>query len=251
MSRHDECGKCGLPLFQAINARTGVLEPWCSLCAKKYKSEYAQIFAKWAMENADVVLEGMGVPLVYRSCSFESFEAKTKEQHQALRVAKEWVHSETPGLFLCGSVGTGKTHLAVSALLAIRARGWTGRFVSTLELLLECRSSFRNGGGPEEIMDRLSRAGMLVLDDLGAEKPSEFSRETLGLIVDRAYREESSLIVTSNFDFEGLAERIDERTADRLAELCQAVKLSGSSYRQKRALERASSRNLLTSEVVQ
>lgn len=82
--------------------------------------------------------------------------------------------------------------------------------------------------GHEEIMERLSMYGVLLLDDLGAEKPSEFSRETLGLIVDRAYREESPVIVTSNFDFKGLAERIDDRTADRLAELCQAVKLSGS-----------------------
>ena len=66
--------------------------------------------------------------------------------------------------------------------------------------------------GHEEIMERLSMCGVLLLDDLGAEKPSEFSRETLGLIVDRAYREESPVIVTSNFDFKGLAERIDDRT---------------------------------------
>lgn len=251
MSRHDECGKCGDQLLMGLNTRTNVLEPWCYQCVKKYRSEYAPIFAKWVAENASAVLEGMGVPLAYRSCSFESFEAKTKEQRQALRVAKEWVYSGTPGLLLCGPVGTGKTHLAVSALLAMGARRWTGQFVSVLELLLKCRNSFRGGDGHEEIMERLSMVDVLVLDDLGAEKPSEFSRETLGLIVDRAYREESNLIVTSNFDFQGLAERIDERTADRLAELCQAVKLSGSSYRQKRAVERASLRNFPTSEVVQ
>ena len=246
-----DCEKCGMLLVRAIGSSTQLLEPWCRQCAQTHRSEYAPILAKWVMENSSDILKGMGVPLAYRSCSFESFEAKTKELRQALRVAKEWVTSATPGLFLCGRCGVGKTHLAIGALLAMRARCFTGQFVSALELLLKCRNSFRSGDGPEEILERYSMTSVLLLDDLGAEKPTEFSREILSLIVDRAYREESSLIVTSNFDFEGLAERIDERTADRLVELCQAVKVSGPSYRQKRAIERANLRNLPTSEVLQ
>jgi DNA replication protein DnaC len=246
-----DCEKCRGVLLSAFGRSREPLEPWCRQCAQEHRSEYAPIFTKWVMEKASEVLKGMGVPLAYRSCSFESFEAKTKEQRHALRVAKEWVASTTPGLFLCGPVGTGKTHLAVSALLAMRAERFTGQFVSALELLLKCRNSFRSGDGPEELLERYSMTSVLLLDDLGAEKPTEFSREVLSLIVDRAYREESSLIVTSNFDFEGLAERIDERTADRLVELCQAVKVSGASYRQKRAIERARLRNLPTSEVLQ
>lgn len=235
MSRHNECGKCGRQL------NPDELQPWCDSCTRAHREEYKPIFAKWVMENADGVLAGMGAPTKYRSCSFEGFEAKSREQLQALRVVKEWVYGETPGLFLCGPVGTGKTHLAVSALLAMRARRWTGQFVSVLELLSKCRNSFRSGDGPEEILERLGMFDVLLLDDLGAEKPSEFSRETLGLIVDRAYREESCIIITSNFDFQGLAARIDARSADRLNELCQAVKFSRPSYRQKRALERANS----------
>jgi len=100
-------------------------------------------------------------------------------------------------------------------------------------------------------MERYSRADVLLLDDLGAEKPTEFSRATLGLLIDRAYRDDAYIIVTSNFDFQGLAERIDERTADRLVEMCQAIKLTGESYRKKRAVERASLRDLPASERVQ
>lgn len=242
MAKHDECGKCGRQVFREIGFKTNVLDPWCDSCAHEHPKEYAPIFAKRVMENASAVLESMDVPLAYRSCSFESFEAKAREQLRALQVAKEWVYSETPGLFLWGPVGTGKTHLAVSALLAMRARSarrWIGQFVSVLELLLKCRNSFRGGDSTEEILERLGMFGVLLLDDLGAEKPTEFSRETLGLIVDRAYREKSCIIVTSNFDFQGLAARIDDRTTDRLVELCQAVKLSGPNYRQKRAIERA------------
>ena len=246
-----DCGRCARQLVPAFGGRTYLLEPWCQQCAQTHRSEYAPIIAKWVMENASEVLKGMGVPSAYQSCSFKTFEAKTKEQCQALRLSKEWVTSTTHGLFLCGRCGTGKTHLAIGALLAMRARCFTGQFVSALEVLLKCRNSFRSGDGPEELLDGYSRTSVLLLDDLGAEKPTEFSREILSLIVDRAYREESNLIVTSNFDFEGLAKRIDDRTADRLVEICQAVKLSGASYRQKRAIERASLRNLPTSEVLQ
>ena len=132
-------------------------------------------------------------------------------------------------------------------------RWWrhTGRFVSVTELLFKLRNSFREGDGPEELINEYCKADVLLLDDLGAERPTEFSRETLGLVIDRAYRQESWLIVTSNFDLSGIADRIDNRTADRLIDMCRAVRLSGDSFRHKRAVERAQSRSLATYKQVQ
>src|SRR5215468_9589481 len=125
------CGKCG---FISIEVGKHLHEPWCASCVDKHRGEYAPVFEKWVMENAEGVLAGMGVPVKYQGCSFENFETKTKEQSSAFRTAQEWVKSSTSGLFLCGRVGTGKTHLAVSALLAVRARHrrWMGRFASVL-----------------------------------------------------------------------------------------------------------------------
>src|SRR5690349_5452149 len=117
-----DCGKCGEFLDESIGRGAELVEPWCWQCRRKHSDEYAAILTKWVMENAGPVLAAIGVPPAYQSCSFESLEAKTEEQRQALRVTKAWVNSETPGLFLCGPVGTGKSHLAVSALLAMRAR---------------------------------------------------------------------------------------------------------------------------------
>jgi DNA replication protein DnaC len=246
------CGKCGVDRLRRY-CDTELEEPWCSRCASEHRSEYRPVYASWVESHRKDFLASMRVPPVYRSCSLETFEATTQEQKHALHVAQEWLTSEVLGLFLCGPCGTGKTHLAIGALLAMRAKRWSGRFASSSEFLFRCRNSFRKGSADniEEIISEYCGSDVLLLDDLGAEKPTEFSRETLGLVVDKVYREMSCLIVTSNFDLNGLAERIDERTADRLVDICRAVKLSGRSFRQKRALERAKSRNLPTSEQVQ
>lgn len=244
----DECGKCGIVLCRTHSELPG---PWCWQCARKHPSEYAPIFAEWVSQNAGAVLKGMGVPIAYRSCTFESFEKTTKDQRRALRVAEDWAKDADTSLFLCGPCGTGKTHLATAALLAMRAQGYRGRYVSAQELLLECKDSFRSNEGLEAVLEKYCTPNVLLLDDLGAENPTPFARETVGLLIDRAYRDARALIITSNYDFEALTERLDARTVDRLIELCLAVKLTGSSYRQKLAAQRTSPRNLPTSEVLQ
>lgn len=250
MADSGECGNCGASLIQHPSDQR-LQEPWCDRCVREHEKEYRPIFKSWVKSHAGEYLASMGVPPVYRSCSLESFEANTQKQERALQAAKEWTTSDLPGLFLCGSCGTGKTHLAIGALLWMRARHFSGRFVSAAELLFKLRNSFRGGDGPEELIVEYCKADVLLLDDLGAERPTEFSRETLALVIDRAYRQESYVIVTSNFDLSGIAERIDNRTADRLLDMCRAVKLSGESFRQKRAVERAQLRSLPASKQLQ
>lgn len=245
----DECGKCGIVLCRIRSS--DLPEPWCRQCARKHPGEYSPILAEWVNQNAGAVLKDMGVPIAYRACTFEGFEKATKDQQRALRAAEGWAKDGEPGLFLCGPCGVGKTHLATAALLAMRAQGFSGKFVSAQELLLVCRDSFRRNEGLEEVLEKVCRPSVLLLDDLGAENPTPFARETIGLLIDRIYREQGSVIATSNYDFEALAEKLDVRTVDRLIELCLAVKLTGSSYRQKRAAQRASVRNLPASEVLQ
>jgi len=243
MSSSGDCGKCGAPRWGYPDA-TGPQEPWCGKCASEHRDEYRPIYTSWFNSHSEEFLASMDVPRVYQSCSLNSFEAITQDQKRALQAAQEWPTSDLLGLFLCGPCGTGKTHLATGALLAMRARRYKGRFVSAAELLFKFRNSFREGDGPEELMSEYCKSEVLLLDDLGAERPTEFSRETLGLLIDKAYRQESCLIVTSNCDLNEIAERIDNRTADRLVDMCLAVKLSGESFRRKRALERVQLRSL-------
>lgn len=249
MSNSGDCGKCGAPLWGYPDA-TGPQEVWCQRCRQEHRDEYRPIYTSWIESHKEELLASMDVPQVYQSCSLNGFEAKTQDQKRALQAAREWLTSELPGLFLCGPCGTGKTHLATGALLAMRKRRYAGRFVSAGDLLFKFRNSFREGDGPEELMNKYCKPPVLLLDDLGAERPTDFSRETLGLLIDRVYRRESCLIVTSNFDLSEIAERIDNRTADRLVGMCLAVKLAGTSFRKKRALERVQLRNLDASNKV-
>jgi DNA replication protein DnaC len=141
----------------------------------------------------------------------------------------------------------------------MRARGrtgrwtgrWTGRFASVQELLAKCRGSFRKDEDLEEILESVSKPDALLLDDLGTENPTAFARETVALLIDRAYRKRQTIIVTSNYDLESLVERLDARSVDRLVEICFAVKLTGPSYRQKRGAQRARLLNLPVSDAVQ
>jgi DNA replication protein DnaC len=245
-----ECEKCGLSELQGFEVRK-LQGPWCSRCASKHPTEYAPILVEWVHQNAGAVLKSMGVPIAYRACTFEGFEKATKDQQRALRAVEGWTKVADTSLFLCGPCGVGKTHLATAALLAMGAQGCSGRYISAQELLTECRDSFRHDEGLEAVLEKYCAPNVLLLDDLGAENPTSFARETIGLLIDRAYRDAQDLIVTSNYDFEELAKRLDERTVDRLVALCLPVKLTGSSYRQKLAAQRASLRNLPSSEVLQ
>lgn len=250
----DDCLKCRRGICnQDPFGEKRINEPWCRECRVKYRGsgEYAQIYAEWFNRNAGTLLREMGVPWLYQECTLDGFVAAEKDQRRVLRAVRSWFDSDFLGLFLCGPYGTGKTHLAVSALLTLRKHRNHGQFVSVQELLMECRDSFRGGNGLSSVLKKYSDCDALLLDDLGAENSTDFARETLGTLIDRAYRTGQLLVVTSNFDLGELAGKLDARIADRLVEICLPIKFTGSSYRHKMAAKKALAQNLNTTQVLQ
>ena len=148
------------------------------------------------------------------------------------------------GVFLTGSRGVGKTHLAVAMMReAMLAAGPVKHFdtyrielqklplfVSVPELLLEIRDTY-NGHEilEKEIIDKYSWVDVLVLDDLGVEKqkPSEWALRTLYIIIDRRYRENLRTIITSNLGIDEVEERLDDRIASRIAGMCKVRIMQG------------------------
>ncbi len=200
------------------------------------------------------------IPARYRDCTLDSFEIYHEADRslgEALLTARRFV-DEYPagtagkGLLFAGPMGVGKTHLAVGVLQRlVRERGVNGLFCDYRELL----KSIQNSYNPEvrttelELLQPIFSAEVLVLDDLGAQKPNEWVWDTVALILNTRYNDRQTTIVTTNYadlpaagggmsDAERaareqtLGDRIGDRMLSRLAEMCVRVRMSGKDCRQ-------------------
>ena len=143
------------------------------------------------------------------------------------------------GLYFCGGVGTGKTHLAVAVMNElIRRKRTPSLFVTVPELLDNLRETYNKPGrNLDEWMDAVQNAEFLVLDDLGSERTTEWVRERIFVIVNHRYREALPTVFTSNIGPKDLAEQLGERTASRIIAMCDWIALEGQDYRETAAKE--------------
>lgn len=159
-----------------------------------------------------------------------------------MAAAHAWIDGRAakPWIYIFGDVGTGKTHLAASALHEVIRLGGTGRFVSLIDLLGRMRRSFnRPGESDYDILEVYRATPFLVLDDFGAEDPTPWGTQTITDLVDSRYRDALHTIFTANFPVSRIAERIAirseakaaERIVDRIVELAIPVPLGGPSFR--------------------
>ena len=193
--------------------------------------------------SAQLVAEAR-IPPRYRKCDLDNFDTRNDSLVEAVRKARRFVEIfpvVERGLFLVGRPGVGKTHLAVAVLkLVIREKGARGLFYDTRELLRVIRSTYNPlvQTAEMDVLRPVMEADLLVLDDLGAEKTSEWVEETLNLIVNTRYNERRATVFTSNYenredmtDPDSLAVRVGFRMWSRLHEMCEFVTLEAVDYR--------------------
>ena len=137
---------------------------------------------------------------------------------------------EGRGLLMIGPCGSGKTHLAVAALIEIVNSGKSGRvlFSNFQDLIQEIQASFDSDEVPSksELLRPLLECDLLVLDELGSQKPTTFVQDILYYVINSRYNDERTTIFTTNFA-DDLAERIGERLRSRLYEMTSTVQLAG------------------------
>ncbi len=145
------------------------------------------------------------------------------------------------GLWFFGSVGTGKTTLAMLVSRHALEAGRSVAIYSLPRLLAEIRTTFDDGTQRSyvQLLDRLSDVDLLHIDDVGAEKTSEWVLEQLYAIVNARYEDERSVLITTNLERDELAGQINERTVSRLEEMCDVLPLFGPDARQYRPGVRA------------
>jgi DNA replication protein DnaC len=198
----------------------------------------------WREQLTSRLVADARIPRRYQHCDLGNFRAYNESLSRArVRAVKlaELFPVVDRGLFLEGPPGAGKTHLAVAVLRQVVAtRGARGLYYDTRDLLRVIRSTYNPVVRTTEIevLRPVMTAELLVLDDLGAEKTSEWVEETLSLIVNTRYNERRPTIFTSNYEAQpdetdpnSLLCRIGFRMYSRLHEMCEFVALDAADYR--------------------
>ena len=187
------------------------------------------------------------VPRAYEGDTFTDYIV-TAENKDAVDAAHMMVADEIKGLFLHGEKGTGKTKLAAIIANERAGAGKPVLFASVPDLMADIRVSFASGGTSERVQT-VKETPFLVLDDLGAEKMTEWVGEQLFCIVNHRYNEQLPTVVTSNYsptqiirhmatvDTRGnvIDDMQGQRIMSRIYGMCERVEIRGADWRMRGA----------------
>jgi len=189
------------------------------------------------------LLDKVKLPRRYSECHFHNYKPQHPTQDRAFKYASK-LTMEYPavdqGVLLMGTVGVGKTHLAVSILKGLTERGFSCLFYEFGSLLKEIQDSYNSYTHASElgVLAPVFNSEVLVLDELGASKPTDWVRDTMAHIINTRYNDKKLTIFTTNYlderkndREETLEDRIGIRLRSRLFEMCKTVEIAGGDYR--------------------
>lgn len=205
----------------------------CSFCGESVDAHW--MYDEW--ETTDMHDECKSLMAKYKSIGIDErfwklpdfkVEAGNKTAYDAVT---DFINDQSKGLFLFGRAGTGKTHLAVK--IAQELDG--AKFQKVPKLMLELKANFDGSGYENEIIiEKLSNVPVLILDDMGAEKASDWVAETMYILIDERYGNMKPTVITSNYSPSELAQRFGDRIVSRIMEMCRVIEIKTSDKRKDR-----------------
>lgn len=240
------CRVCGKPAVSAPHDRSDLGQglkgigriPWpsaeghpskryCESCYRERAWRFHYAGHRWERQaRLDGLLRCAGVPDKYIEARFSACDSDTP--HEALKAVREWARRPAGVLFLWGDVGRGKSFLAACAFREWKRHHDDGLWVSEELLMKELRAGFAQG---QAAVDRAGGGPVLVYDDLLAHAVGDWELRPVRRILDRRHAEMRPTIVTCNVNLETVAERLDDRTASRIAEAGRVVRIAGEDRR--------------------
>lgn len=233
-----DCAECqGTGLLRTTVSELGRSYEVTAPCPRTQLVRRAQLF------------NGMQLPGVHVTASFESYKPSRAEQDRAHKFVSEFSmrYPELRGFILSGPVGTGKTHLMAAALKHLTLElGVKCAYVEISLLFAQIRRGFNEGKSGGEIIGPLSQVDVLAIDELGKGRGSAFELETLDELIARRYNAGRTTLFATNYSLRApeernrtgytstaeaiseasresrlLCERVGDRIYSRLTEMCE------------------------------
>ena len=197
----------------------------CPECEKEQRVEDKKVEESLRRVNLERKVKDAGVPTRFMECSFENYRRDNDGQRKAGKLAEEYLERFTQGkvsdpLFLLGTVGTGKTHLAIAILIKLLTDEIirSGKYTTTMKMLRDIRSSYNHGSDrtEQQIINSYTNVDLLVLDEVGVQYGTDGEKLLIYEVLNGRYEEMKPTVIIANLPYPELEAYMGKRVMDRL-----------------------------------
>ena len=197
----------------------------CPDCEDEIQAEELRKEQEMDKNRIRETLYDADIPERFKKCSFDNYHLDNNYQKKAFNQVQNYLKllesSKKIGssLFLCGSYGTGKTHLAIASLNHLIKSGiMSGKYTTTMRMLRDIRSSYNRNCllTEDQIIDKYIHCGLLVLDEVGVQYGSDAEKLLIYEVINGRYEHFKPSIIISNLPYVELKNYLGERSIDRL-----------------------------------